>query len=241
MAVPILRPGPYTDDGSVVGQTRPPSSTGAGAAAAAAAAAAGAYYDDDFVDEAEEEFEYDDDIMYDGEYVAVEDATAAAGAVGNVPESWHRQQQQLEKEPASAAVAEAAGAAADLQEQQQAEEEEELGSFKEQLKELLVEELVHDVEDLAMQGDAAATAAILRGTSPTASTSPTALVTDMEAAAGDVTASLAAGSAVGDAATGAVLSEQELREAAEQQVEKLVGQQQGNAAAAAAEGATEQQ
>ncbi|KAF6248524.1 hypothetical protein COO60DRAFT_1071603 [Scenedesmus sp. NREL 46B-D3] len=76
MAVPLLQPGPYTDDGSVVSQAQPPSSTGA-AVAAAAAAAAGGYYIEEYAEEAEEDDEYNNDFIYNGEYVAVEDAATA--------------------------------------------------------------------------------------------------------------------------------------------------------------------
>uniref|UniRef100_A0A383WG13 Uncharacterized protein n=1 Tax=Tetradesmus obliquus TaxID=3088 RepID=A0A383WG13_TETOB len=253
MAVPILRPGPYTEEGDVVGQNRPPSSTGAGAAMAAAAAAAGAFYE--AAEDAEEDYDdYEDDAIYDGEFVAVDDAAAAAAAaaapVGAVPDSWHRQQQQqpeqeelhLEAAAAELAAAEAAAALELQEQQQQLEEQEELGAFKEQLKELLVEELVQDVEDLALQGDAAVTgssaAAMLRGKSPTVSAAAAAA---KGVVAAEAAMALPDAVAAGEAAAAGVLSEQELREVAEQEVQKLVGQQQGTASSAAADDAKEQQ
>lgn len=194
MAVPILRAGPYAEDGSVVGQNGGPGR--AANAAMAAAAAAGFPYDDDAYDQEGEELPYDSSSITE-----TEDA--------DEQQQWHQHQHGEVDAGSRAAPSAAASVTVGSQQQQDA------GAFKEQLKELLVEELVHDVEDLALQGDGisggGAVAAVLRTDSPKGES--------------EIVVALPPGVVVDGA--GGVMSEQELREAAEQELQRLLSKDAG--------------
>lgn len=206
MAVPILRPGPYTEDGSVAEQGAKRGAAGIDAmvAAAAAAGAAAGWEADEEGGQFEDEFEYG----YDEHAAGYVDELLEAPMMDAIHSDLGTQMSnemsaaELQQQPPSKAAGVVAAASGDSD-----------SDFKEQLRELLVEELVHDVEELQH------TSAEVGSSSTAAAATAVSGANEQDTAGpGQIRGS---SSSSGSPVMG--LSEQELREVATQEVQRLVG------------------
>lgn len=236
MAVPILRPGPYAADGSVVGQDakRAAATTAAAAAvpagtamstATAAADGGAAGWEPDSENEYAAEF-YDgvddggDDLpVIDAVFTSV--VQTAAMSDETAADMSRLQTAVIGDSNASNATESelAAAAAGSVNAEASSGDESDAEGFKEQFKELLVEELMHDVAEQAQNPKTA---------DPEDSTAAAGAAVTAQAAegAGDATEMSGDKSCTSDPVVG--LSELGLREVATEKVQRLVeGDQMG--------------